>query len=558
MIIKRAYAQTGVIPVELLQPGDTVKTAGALPAVQSVLDSLRADPAYIFALVNAMGFSEFYGPNSNTDWYGYNEHLGTNGLLHAWDGIGADVELDRVKGKTWTYGYPCFYNATVYAHHKNTDPKGLGFGDVRYVFANPYMKRVELLTRINVAEAKAKGHFKLLERAAGGERCDVSMGAKVPYDLATCCADWDAVRKAMKTFDPKRHAHAGIAVLEYHKKVHPIRGLAPTPKDYCRCFRMQRGRILPNGKKIFLYNDYPRFFDISIVDVGADKTARVYWFLGHPGEPVPTVTAKPSAPPSLFEHFGLKKVASINKEVPGVIEAVLADEAGTPDVGFEKMVPKGSVEGVRELLSSAAALGILATPSEFTKLVARTLPDTEAQKLRGFDPACGGIDRSFDVDSEKVRDRLLQALSPLLGTRSSFAPFMSTRSPGTLRIQLQISTDSGSEKLAAMYNGYRLSVLEKLGSLAPLAEGELIGFSLEKKAGSLSGLLLGAAPLLHLVASHLRKDRDNGEDLGVMAQFLADHPTFASLALVGAAVRLAMIKQGGGVLSGLASVLAPA
>ena len=138
MHIKRAYAASNdsESAIRLVIPGSGVKTAGLLPAVQSFIDSLRPDPAYTYVLANAMGYSEYYGANSNKDWYGYEPILDFNGLLHAWDGIGTDVVADKIRGKTWPYGYPCFYNAAVYAHHKNTDPVQLGFGEVIFAFAN--------------------------------------------------------------------------------------------------------------------------------------------------------------------------------------------------------------------------------------------------------------------------------------------------------------------------------------------------------------------------------------------------------------------------------------
>ena len=40
------------------------------------------------------------------------------------------------------------------------------------------------------------------------------------------------------------------------------------------------GRILDDGRRIGVINTYPRFFDISFVFIGADKTAKVMMKLG--------------------------------------------------------------------------------------------------------------------------------------------------------------------------------------------------------------------------------------------------------------------------------------
>jgi intein/homing endonuclease len=195
-LFKRAYFpgdRDGEPLLLEVRPGLAVKTASALgPGTQQLIDSLRPDPRYTYVLCNAMGHSQYYGANSNKDWYGHNPHIDFDGLLNAWPEIGKNIEADRMKGKGWPYGYPCFYDAAVYAHHKNTDPQGLGFGDVIYAGTNPVMKRVELVLRVFNEEAVRKGHTSILSRIRAGERVDVSMGAKVPFDL--CHAPGTLVR----------------------------------------------------------------------------------------------------------------------------------------------------------------------------------------------------------------------------------------------------------------------------------------------------------------------------------------------------------------------------
>lgn len=64
---------------------------------------------------------------------------------------------------------------------------------------------------------------------------------KVPYDICTICG---------------------------HK--------SKTRKDYCNCIRfIGMNKILDDGRRIGVINTYPRFFDISFVFIGADKTAKV-------------------------------------------------------------------------------------------------------------------------------------------------------------------------------------------------------------------------------------------------------------------------------------------
>jgi hypothetical protein len=97
---------------------------------------------------------------------------------------------------------------------------------------------------------------------------------KVPFDRCSVCCDIDKFEKAKATFDPSRHQSIGRAVLEWHRR-DPIRGLSITRNDYCEHLRTQLNKILSDGQRICAINDYPRFFDISFVFIGADKTAKV-------------------------------------------------------------------------------------------------------------------------------------------------------------------------------------------------------------------------------------------------------------------------------------------
>lgn len=557
MLIKRALSQN--VELELLRPGQRVKTAGAMPAVQRVLDSLKPDPAYTFALVNAMGYSQYYGTNSNADWYGYCPELNYDGLLHAWPDIGQNLETDRMKGKDWPYGYPCFYGASVYAHHKNTDPVQLGFGDVQYVFANDAMKRVELLMRIHNEEARKKGHLNIVERIQAHERCDVSMGAKIPFDLCSICTDWAEVHRAWKTFDPLRHKHWGLAVLEYHKKTKPIRGLAVTAVDYCLHIKGQKNQVLPDGRKAFMYNIHPRFFDISCVFIGADRTARVMWHLAdafRDDAPIPKPAPTLSNPLRLArlgleELFGKvaegEKRAELVKEIPdGFIEKVLSDSDTAPEVRFDLLK-----QNPKNLLSSAAALGILLSPMEFHRLLGGP-PEP-------FSTGGPGVDDGLAVAPRFVDSNLLGALKELAPERSGFRPFVEPRiTTISARITLSPRSDlQGNDKLAALYNGYRLSVLEQGEQLADRARGHLFDdpLGLKVAASPLAALLLGIAPVVHLLAAHLRQKNDEGQQLGTMASFIANNPTFTSLAALGAGIRLGMMTEGGGILSTAAKLL---
>ena len=569
----------GELLVQPIHPGERVKTASyLLPSVQKLAEELRPSDQYTYVLVNAMGYSEFYGANSNKDYYGYNPHLNFNGLLHDWEGIGDAPVLDRMKGKAWAHGYPCFYNAAVYAHHRNTDPTQLGFGDVILSAANPRMKRIELVLRISNEEAQKKGHSNILSRIRNGERTDVSMGARVPYDTCSICTDWAQVRTLMDTFDPSKHAHKGIPVLHAHKKK-AIRGVARTRAEYCNCMKTKAGKILPDGKKVFVYNDHPRFFDISFVWVGADRTARVMWHL-QGDNPMNDALVKSasnkesivSAIMTKVSQADLRKIGEMEKDVPGgfaesILKGTDQDKSIAPEA-LRKL--KEQCGGTKPLLSTLSAAGIVLKPEEFQRVI--DLPDKEDNTTvralssmgRVFDTNHSGIDDSLAVSTKDVIPDVLQALGPLLESRSSYSPFLVPRlSRVTIVVQAKPKVDTGkvSTKVASLYNGYRLSLIENVPKMASLGLTHLIGsLDDEMKIAALTGkqvlaLLLGTGSLVSLVSSHLRREERAGKELGIVSKFVADHPTMTSAITAGAGLRAAMGIQAAGGVAGAAEAL---
>lgn len=550
-MIKRALfpgERDGELLVHVVEPGKMIKTASSLaPGIQEFVGCLEPDPRYTYVLSNAMGYSQFYGANSNTDWYGYNPHLNFDGLLNAWPDIGQNIEADRMKGKNWPYGYPAFYGATVYAHHKNTDPQRLGFGDVIYASANAEMKRIELVERVFNDEARKKGHESILHRIRAGERVDVSMGAKIPFDLDSITTDWDLVKEAWKTFDPKLHRHPGVAILHYHKNVRPIPGLAVTRADYSTYMKTMRGKILPDGRKVFVYNDFPRFFDISFVWIGADRTARVMWFLGEEGDN-PTPKRQSTAFPGALERFlkhmlSRQKLSMMEKEIPdGVAQAVHTDANSMAPMhsGVLRVVGKSP----KPALSALAALGIILRPEEFTEAMT-------GKSGISFDPALGGIDGSCAIDAGDVNEELVSALSPLAPARSGFSRYLNLRLSSTPRGakvasgRAKVARSPMLDKMAAQYNGYRLSVLEKGASVF----GKKIAST--DQAGALGSdgvfdpgadLLLGAGSVIHFTASHLPGADTPNSPMNKISNYSSDSNP-QKLASVGSMLRTALESE---------------
>lgn len=577
MMIKRAL-MAGIEPaVHLLSPSEGMtKVAGLTPEVSSFIATLKPDPRYLYTLVNAMGYSEFFGANSNTDYYGYNEHLDFNGLLHApencaqhgdYAGWRTDPVVQQRIAKTWPFGYPSYYGATVYAHHKNENPATLGFGDVIYVGLNHAMKRVELVMRVDIALAEQRGHSAILDRIRRGDRVDVSMGCKVPFDLCSICTDWDAVKKAWKTYNPKTFVHPGVAILAYHRKVKPIRGLSVTPKDYCEHMTSSRGRILDDGRRVFVYNDFPRFFDISFVWVGADRTARVMWFMGDKGSK-PTSSRKPLSVDDLVsDALGSMKVAhvetpkpvikqaEINKEIPGgiarKIEMCANQEAALP---FGALAAMSLRHGAKTLLSTLGGLGIVLRPQEFHVIIAAHSP---AQKKLAqmaldtgvtFKSSMPGFDKTAMVEASAFSPNLAQELMEYAPARSSFAPHLHARlieALGTKTASVvaapQVLDDMFVQKVAAMYNGYRMSLMKEAAALMPrYFETNPVSVEASMKTASSTALLLSSPTVVHWVSAHLEKVAEAEVEVGEVVKYVMRSPDSQKLSAIGDGVGVAM------------------
>jgi hypothetical protein len=220
----------------MYRPGNLEKTAGTVhPKVQEWLKSYKPSPNQIVMLVNALGASEYWGQNVNGDVFPW------AALIHECSPKcqSSHPVDDLTRRQLPVYGYQTFLNAHPFMHHQNKDPSR-AFGKVALSVLNHKMKRVELVVILDKNKARQFGAQRIIDRIEAGEYPDVSMGCRVPWDQCTICG---------------------------HK--------SRTRKDYCSCVReLGMNKVLDDGRKVGVINWYPRFFDISFVFIGADKTAK--------------------------------------------------------------------------------------------------------------------------------------------------------------------------------------------------------------------------------------------------------------------------------------------
>lgn len=488
----RAETEHGPGAIPLFSKADAVfeKTASAqlLPEVTNYIAGLspRKDSQYV--LVNAMGAGEYYGSNVNGDWFS------EASLIHAPDNWSGNPVFDRLAAKNWPYGYPTFYRAHPYAHHRNKD-SSRAFGEVELAAWNPQMKRVELVARVDRDKCAAFGGQGTWDKLRSGAFPDVSMGTKVPFDTCSICLDKDRYQTAMETFDPVKHRHPGIAILDYHKSMGAIRGLSITRADYCEHALKMMNRIFPDGRKAFVLNDWPAFFDISFVFIGADKTAKTMLFIFSSSVPHSAVRSSAEVAEDLGVEdpgAGVTKAASVDdlilkqafghkvaKQKRGeiakdIVPSQFAGKAVPLLTQNEEELPNETIDQLssippENLLSTLGGMGALLRPREFQRLTLiqlgkRDLADELDQHGEVFERSNDRED--MGVKAENFMPALAELLTPIFAKRSFLAPEIERRvvMASTKEDPKTASAPSHSkdllDKIAAAYNGYRQDVME--------------------------------------------------------------------------------------------------
>lgn len=269
--------------------------------------------------------------------------------------------------------------AHVFKFHDNKDPKK-AFGKVTASIYNPRMHRIELVIKVDREKAPD-----IAEKIDKGEFPNVSMGAKVQKDICSICG------KENKTI-----------------------------ADYCEELKNHMNEILADGRQVYADNIKPRFFDISFVPVGADRTARV-----------------------------LRKVASANVPSAMLMEAYKnvdkrksAKLAATFNWGKLEMYEKPLVtpskldkDAMWQLVSSYIKLGIMPNLKEFCGLAKRA-----------------GLEENDSIDLDLVSEVEFPKMAMLMPGRSAFSPYLENR-----------LVDAAS-KYAIDPNGARISLISKGGT----------------------------------------------------------------------------------------------
>lgn len=198
-------------------------------------------------------------------------------------GLGAhEVTGPNRNGDTFTAeflkeAHPTFIKyGALYRNHKNKDYSKRE-GEIEKTAFNDDMGRVELLVSAN--HDKCSDWLSEIER---GKRVDFSMGFDCEYDVCSIC-----------------------------------KNKAPTRKQYCKHVKKASkdsefgmGKILPDGRKCFVFNPKGVFNDMSKVGTGADMIAQHLRKVAHLDDDADTIIGGAELMEIMFPDVPLEKFAA--------------------------------------------------------------------------------------------------------------------------------------------------------------------------------------------------------------------------------------------------------
>jgi hypothetical protein len=429
-----------------------------------ILNMKRRDDRY-YVVINALGSFEVWGNNRNGD------DFPEVGLTHK--------SLRTDMGTINDYGYKTFeYYARLYKHHVNKDPNN-SFGEVIFAHWNSSIHRVELIVAINIDNAKD-----IIDALDKGLQVSVSMGCKVKYDRCSICDNKAATRA------------------QYCKHLKGYMGQIIDKNLADQWSRETGKRILP-GSQVSAHNDYPRFFDISRVYVGADRTSYILGKAANNGF-INYSTDIAEALGVTDEYVDklamVRKKGEIDKEISGALgptdidqpDGIMVkmdemdairkalDEKMNNTIVAEPQLPKNLLNTtatalpLETIFSTMFGMGIHPKPIEFQRIVLVNIGEKDmADELENKGIIFNTNDESnpmqINVSNSGFSDTLSKILMPFLDTRSCFPSMLGPRIQTVIiktaeqlpweTKKKEMNVAPGLSALAALYAGLKLKAM---------------------------------------------------------------------------------------------------
>ena len=435
-----------IIPVNSNQ--DLVKTASSnySEEIAEVIQSMDKKPELYYVVINALGSYEVWGVNGNGDAFP------RSGLKH--------LSLRSDLGTTNDYGYKTFeYYAKLFKHHVNK-PNSPSYGEVVFSHWNPKMDRVELIVGIDRFRAPD-----IVSALDNGENVAVSMGAKVRYDECSICGN-----KARTRAQYCKHAKGYLGKI--------------IDEDTAEQWSLELGKEILPGTKVHAINEFPRFFDISKVHVGADRTAFVLGKAASDGDITYAVDLADAygVTDEMFDKAAaLSKSGEIKKIIPSngfdgemaritknkLMSKLLQDRAASavenePEINSDFLDSAAKTNGIGAIVSGMLNAGIFPKPREFQRIALvrsghRRLADELDSRGMIFNHRGCGRSMHFDGDSFNA-PHITSALKSVMPERSFLPGLAAPRMTITIMIKkagVNPTIVNELDKIAEMYKGVK-------------------------------------------------------------------------------------------------------
>jgi len=455
-----------IIPVNNFYHMNKMAAGDYSPELMKVILNMKRRDDRYYVVINALGSEEIWGSNRNGD--GFPE----SGLIHK--------SLRTDMGTINDYGYKTFeYYAFLYKHHVNKDPQK-SFGEVVFSHWNPIIHRVELIVAINTSNAAD-----IIDALDKGLQVSVSMGCKVKYDRCSICGNKASTR-------PQYCKHAK----KYMGQI--------IDKNLADQWSRELGKTILPGSQVYVHNDFPRFFDISRVFIGADRTAYILGKAAHAGHidfSVDIAEAEGVTDEMIDKLAMPAKKGEMDKEIYGAlgptdIDGVVVksdemnvirkamDEKMNTTIAAEPQLPRNLLDTVSSSLpletifSTMFGLGIHPKPVEFQRIILvssgnKSLADSLEDSGTIFDTKDDSNPFPIDVSSNNFSDTLGRILSQYLSSRSCYPGMLVPRMQAVIIKTAEELPWNQSEKqpmktnssmiflstIAALYAGLKLKAL---------------------------------------------------------------------------------------------------
>jgi hypothetical protein len=228
-------------------------------------------------------------------------------------------------------------NGHVFRNHQNDNPSK-AVGDVIKTAHNAEMSRIELLLGLN--PDKCPKEIQALE--TGGD-VPTSMGSVQQFDTCSYCG---------------------------HN--------APTSKDHCDHIKNQLGLVASDGRKVYMKNPKPKYFDISLVYKPADRIAYTLKKVaaeqgriigGHELAEMAGV----EAPFDLAKTAARRVLAAMIKQVPATLKKAAAPTRIDSEA-LADLQKQAQIHGLRPVLSALMKQGHFLAPEDFGALIGHQAP----------------------------------------------------------------------------------------------------------------------------------------------------------------------------------------